>query len=66
MVVPIFNTINAVLQNSCEVRPVIEDKQCIDLNEWNYITICVDSSKPSEADPNKVEAYLYVNSECGE
>lgn len=63
VVVPIFNTINAVLQNSCEVRPVIEDKICIDLNEWNYITICVDSSKPSEEDSNKVAAYLYVNSE---
>lgn len=63
VVVPIFNTINAVLQNSCEVRPVIEDKQCIDLNEWTYITICVDASLQSEDDPNKVEACLYVNSE---
>lgn len=63
VVAPIFNTVNAVLQNSCEVRPVIEDKQCLNLNEWTYITICVDGSKQSEEDPNKFEAYLYVNSE---
>ena len=38
-VVPIFNTINAVYGNSCEVRPSLEEKKCINLNEWNYITI---------------------------
>lgn len=62
-VVPVFNTIDAVLDNSCEVRPSMEDKRCISLNVWNYITICVDASQRSEEDPNKVMGYLYLNSE---
>lgn len=63
VVVPIFNTINAVWGNSCEVRPSLEDKKCIDLNDWNYITICVDGTQVSENDQTKVMARLYVNSE---
>lgn len=62
-VVPVFNTIDAVTGYSCEVRPSMEDKRCISLNVWNYITICVDASQRSEEDPNKVMGYLYVNSE---
>lgn len=62
-VVPVFNTIDAVFDNSCEVRPSMEDKRCISLNVWNYITICVDASQRSEEDPNKVMGYLYLNSE---
>lgn len=62
-VLPIFNTINANCGNSCEVRPSLEEKACIDLHEWNYITIRVDGEKVSEADPSKVTAYLYINSE---
>lgn len=62
-VVPIFNTINAVYGNSCEVRPSLEDKKCIKLNEWNYITIRVDGTQVSEEDPTKVMGYLYLNSE---
>lgn len=62
-VVPIFNTIDAVFENSCEIRPSMEDKRCISLNVWNYITICVDASRRSEEDPNKVMGYLYLNSE---
>ena len=62
-VVPIFNTINAVYENSCEVRPSFEEKKCINLNEWNYITIRVDGTQTSEGDNTKVMAYLYLNSE---
>lgn len=62
-VVPVFNTIDAVFDNSCEVRPSMEDKRCISLNVWNYITICVDASQKSGEDPNKVMGYLYLNSE---
>ncbi len=62
-VVPIFNTINAVYENSCEVRPSLEEKKCIDLNEWNYITIRVDGTQTLEDDDTKVMAYLYLNSE---
>lgn len=62
-VVPIFNTIDAVTGNSCEIRPSMEDKRCISLNVWNYITICVDASQRSEEDANKVMGYLYLNSE---
>lgn len=62
-VVPIFNTINACIGNSCEVRPSVEEKNCIDLHQWNYITIRVDGTKESEIDPSKVTAYLYINSE---
>lgn len=62
-VVPIFNTINAYCGNSCEVRPSVEEKNCIDLYEWNYITIRVDGTKVSEEDPSKVTGYLYINSE---
>lgn len=62
-VVPVFNTIDAVFGNSCEIRPSMEDKRCISLNVWNYITICVDASRRSEEDPNKVMGYLYLNSE---
>ena len=62
-VLPVFNTINDTLENSCEVRPSLEDKRCINLNEWCYITVRVDASQVSETDPNKVTAYLYLNSE---
>ncbi|MCM1174960.1 MAG: LamG domain-containing protein [Blautia sp.] len=62
-VLPIFNTINAYCGNSCEVRPSLEEKACIDLHEWNYITIRVDGEKVSEEDMSKVTAYLYINSE---
>ena len=62
-VLPVFNTINETLGYSCEVRPSLEDKKCISLNEWTYITIRVDGSQVSEADPQKVTAYLYLNSE---
>ena len=62
-VLPIFNTINAYCGNSCEVRPSQEEKACIDLHEWNYITIRVDGEKVSEEDSSKVTAYLYINSE---
>lgn len=62
-VVPIFNTVNATWAHSCEVRPSLEEKKCIDLNEWNYITIRVDGTQVSEEDPNMVTAYLYLNSE---
>lgn len=62
-VVPVFNTIDAAFDNSCEVRPSMEDKRCISLNEWNYITVCVDASQESEEDSSKVMGYLYVNSE---
>lgn len=62
-VVPIFNTIDAPSGNSCEVRPSMEDKRCISLNVWNYITICVDASMGSEEDPDKIMGYLYLNSE---
>lgn len=63
VVVPIFNTINAAYGNSCEVRPSLEDKKCINLNEWNYITIRVDGTQTLEDDAGKVMAYLYLNSE---
>lgn len=62
-VVPIFNTINTVYGNSCEVRPSLEEKKCINLNEWNYITIRVDGTQTLEEDNSKVMAYLYLNSE---
>lgn len=62
-VVPVFNTIDAPTGNSCEVRPSMEDKRCISLNVWSYITVCVDASQRSEEDPDKVMGYLYVNSE---
>lgn len=62
-VVPIFNTIDAVTGNSCEIRPSMEDKRCISLNVWNYITVCVDASQRVEDNPDKVMGYLYLNSE---
>ncbi len=62
-VVPIFNTINAVLGNSCEIRPSLEDKRCIDLKEWNYITIAVNGSENLGEDGSKVMGYLYLNGE---
>ena len=62
-VVPVFNTINRTCDNSCEVRPSSDNKQCVSLNEWTYITICVDAEQVSETDDMKVTAYLYVNSE---
>lgn len=62
-VVPIFNTIDAITENSCEIRPSMEDKRCISLNVWNYITVCVDASQKAEDDPDKVMGYLYLNSE---
>lgn len=62
-VLPVFNTINETLGYSCEVRPSLEDKKCISLHEWTYITIRVDGSQVCESDTNKVTAYLYLNSE---
>lgn len=62
-VVPVYNTINATLGYSCEVRPGFDDKKCINLNEWNYITIRVDGTAVSEEDEVRVAAYLYLNSE---
>lgn len=60
-VVPVFNTIDAAFNNSCEVRPSMDHKECIGLNEWNYITICVDASAgPGE---DRAMGYLYLNSE---
>ena len=61
VVVPVFNTIDAGWNNACEVRPSMDPKQCISLNEWNYITICVNADEASEA--GKVTGYLYLNSE---
>lgn len=62
-VVPIFNTIDAQLENSCEVRPSMDHKKCIELNEWYYITICVDASASSGAGEGRAMGYLYLNSE---
>jgi hypothetical protein len=62
-VVPVFNTVNRVYDNSCEIRPSSESKQCVNLNQWTYITICVDGTQLSESDSTKVTGYLYVNSE---
>lgn len=61
VIVPVFNTIDAVWNNACEVRPSMDPKQCIFLNEWNYITICVNADEVSEE--GKVTGYLYLNSE---
>ncbi|MDE7427694.1 MAG: LamG domain-containing protein, partial [Lachnospiraceae bacterium] len=61
VVVPVFNTIDAVWNNACEVRPSMDPKQCIFLNEWNYITICVNGDEASEE--GRVMGYLYLNSE---
>ncbi|MBD5492266.1 MAG: LamG domain-containing protein [Lachnospiraceae bacterium] len=61
VVVPVFNTIDAVWNNACEVRPSMDSKQCIFLNEWNYITICVNADEVSEE--GKIMGYLYLNSE---
>ena len=61
VVVPIFNTIDAVWNNACEVRPSTDPQDCISLNEWNYITICVNADEASEE--GKVTGYLYLNSE---
>lgn len=62
-VVPIFNTIDAALDNSCEVRPSMEPQKCIELNEWYYLTICVDASASSGAGEGRAMGYLYLNSE---
>lgn len=62
-VVPIFNTIDAVLNNSCEIRPSMEQKKWINLNEWAYITVCVDASAASGAAAGRAMGYLYMNSE---
>lgn len=62
-VVPIFNTIDAVLDNSCEIRPSMEQKKWVNLNEWVYITICVDASAQSGAPEGRAMGYLYLNSE---
>lgn len=62
-VVPVFNTIDAQLENSCEVRPSMDQKKCIELNEWYYITICVDASASSGAEEGRAMGYLYLNSE---
>lgn len=61
-VVPIFNTIDAAFNNSCEIRPSMDQKKCIELNEWNYITICVDASA-SGLEEGRAMGYLYLNSE---
>ncbi|MDE7232150.1 MAG: LamG domain-containing protein [Lachnospiraceae bacterium] len=61
VIVPVFNTIDAVWDNACEVRPSMDPKQCIFLNEWNYITICVNADEATEE--GKVTGYLYLNSE---
>lgn len=63
LVVPILNTIDAVVDNSCEVRPSMEQKRCINLNEWVYITICVDASESYKLDGERAMGYLYLNSE---
>ena len=62
-VVPIFNTIDAALNNSCEVRPSMEQKKWVNLNEWVYITICADASASSGAAEGRAMGYLYLNSE---
>lgn len=62
-VVPVFNTIDAVWNNACEIRPAMEHKKCISLNEWNYITVCVNGDESSETGVGKVMGYLYLNSE---
>lgn len=62
-VVPVFNTIDAPAENSCEVRPTIEQKKCIDLNQWVYITICVDASQSGRLEGERAMGYLYLNSE---
>lgn len=62
-VVPIFNTIDAALNNSCEIRPSMEQKRCINLNEWVYITICVNAAASSGAEEGRAMGYLYLNSE---
>lgn len=63
VVVPVFNTIDAAWDNACEIRPSMENKRCISLNEWNYITICVNADEPSETEEGKIMGYLYLNSE---
>lgn len=62
-VVPIFNTIDAIYNNSCEVRPSMDQKKCIELNDWNYITVCVDASDSSGVGEDRAMGYLYLNSE---
>lgn len=62
-VVPIFNTIDAAFNNSCEVRPSMDQKKCMELNEWNYITICVDAENVSGLEEGRAMGYLYLNSE---
>ena len=62
-VVPIFNTIDAALNNSCEVRHSMEQKKWVNLNEWVYITICADASASSGAAEGRAMGYLYLNSE---
>ncbi len=62
-VVPIFNTIDAALNNSCEVRPSMEQKKWVNLNEWVYITFCADASASSGAAEGRAMGYLYLNSE---
>lgn len=62
-VVPVFNTIDAALNNSCEIRPSMEQKRCINLNEWVYITVCVDDSQSAGMEEGRAMGYLYLNSE---
>lgn len=61
-VLPVFNTIDASFSNSCEIRPSMENKKCIALNEWNYITVCVDDSALG-LEEGRAMGYLYLNSE---
>lgn len=61
-VVPVFNTIDAAFNNSCEIRPSMDQKKCIELNDWNYITVCVDASV-SGLEEGRAMGYLYLNSE---
>lgn len=63
VVAPVFNTINANLNNSCEIRPSQDDKNCLVLNQWNYITVRVDATQVDPEDDTKVMGYLYLNSE---
>ena len=41
----------------------MEHKRCINLNEWVYITVCVDASAASGAAEGRAMGYLYLNSE---
>lgn len=63
IVTPIFNTINQESGNSCEIRPSLENKNCLPLDEWSYISVRVDASRTDEEDESKIIGDLYLNSE---